>query len=70
MYPSYWWHMGWMALFWIAVIVVIVLLARASAASGRGGEPRDTPEEILKRRYAKGEIDKDEYERKLTDLRR
>ena len=30
----------------------------------------DTPEQILKRRYAKGEIERDEYQRRLEDLRR
>ena len=33
-----------------------------------GGE--DSPEAILKRRYASGEVDREEYERKLTDLRK
>jgi uncharacterized membrane protein len=29
-----------------------------------------TPETILKRRYARGEVDREEYERRLTDLRK
>jgi putative membrane protein len=83
MYPNYgwpmgnyWWHMGWMWLLWIVIMVVIALvLFRALAAPGRRvGEHRESqgesPEQILKRRYAKGEIDKEEYDRKLTDLRR
>jgi putative membrane protein len=70
-YPNYWWHMGWMWLFWILVIVAIIWLFRAFAGPGRGGgEPRESPEQILKQRYARGEIDKDEYERRLSDLRR
>ncbi len=70
MYPSYWWHMGWMWLFWILVIVALIWLFRVFAAPGRGGEPRESPEQILKRRYAQGEIDKEEYERRLSDLRK
>jgi uncharacterized membrane protein len=30
----------------------------------------ETPEQILKRRYAKGEIDSEEYQHRLADLRR
>lgn len=71
MYPHYyWWHMGWMWLFWVVVIVAIVLLVRAFTSPGQAGEPRDTPEQILKRRYARGEIEKEEYERRLSDLRK
>jgi uncharacterized membrane protein len=35
-------------------------------AQGRG----DTPEEVLRRRFAGGDIDGEEYERRLTLLRR
>ena len=34
------------------------------------GKRQDSPEQILKRRYAAGEIDKEEYDRRLSDLRR
>ena len=45
---------------------------RLLAGAGGGLSPRgdETPEQILKRRYAKGEIERDEYERRLKDLRR
>jgi putative membrane protein len=70
-----WPYMGsmgwWMVLWWIVVIVVLVLLVRV-AAGALGSAPRndETPEQILKRRYAKGEIDREEYQRRLEDLRR
>jgi putative membrane protein len=62
----------WMVLWWVAGILVLVLLVRlvtgsAGAFSRRGDE---TPEQILKRRYAKGEIDSEEYQHRLADLRR
>lgn len=71
-----WPNMGsmgwWMVLWWVAGIIVLVLLVRLVAGSTGGFSRRDdeTPEQILKRRYAKGEIDSEEYQRRLADLRR
>jgi putative membrane protein len=71
-----WPYMGpmgwWMVLWWVAGIVVLVLLVRLVAGSVGGFSRRDdeTPEQILKRRYAKGEIESEEYQRRLADLRR
>lgn len=78
---SGWWMWG-MGIFWIFVVVAVVLAALWVARSSRGGggagqgsrvsaPPRDdSPEEILKRRYARGEIDDEEYRHKLEELRR
>jgi len=69
--------MGWfgtiiMAAFWIAVIVGIVFLIRWLALSMRTGShgttPGDSALEILKKRYAGGEINKEEFEAKKRDL--
>jgi putative membrane protein len=63
----------WMVLWWVVGIVVLVLLVRLVAGGSLGGPvPRgdETPEQILKRRYAKGEIDREDYQRRLEDLRR
>jgi putative membrane protein len=50
----------------IVIVVLIVLLVRWLVESGRGeashSPPTQTPLDILKERYAKGEIDKDEFE--------
>jgi putative membrane protein len=60
--------------FLAAVIVGIVFVVRALAGSGAGGDrqasprERETPEELVRRRYAAGEIDREEYEQKLRDL--
>jgi len=61
--------------FVVAGIVGIVYLLRGLAGGGTSagttavpGSP-DSPEDILKRRYAAGEIDKDDYESRLRDLR-
>lgn len=63
--------MGFMWIWWILLIVIVVLGIRFF--TGRGGAQagrRESPEEILKRRYANGEIDREEYERMMSDLRR
>jgi putative membrane protein len=69
--------MGWfgtvlMALFWIAVIVGIIVLIRwlfvSTGAKGHRAISGDSALEILKRRYARGEINKEEFEQKKKDL--
>ena len=70
-YGNGWWHMGFMWLFWLVLIVIVVwLIVRSTSGRLSTGEAQESPEEILKRRYARGEIDKDEYDRRLNDLRR
>jgi putative membrane protein len=62
-----------MLAFWIAVIVGIIFLVRWLVISTRAGErsarPEDSALEILKRRYARGEINKEEFEGKKIDLK-
>jgi len=57
-------------LFWGLVIVAIFLGVRAlSGVSGRpGGTPDKTPLDTLKERYARGEIQREEFEQKKQDL--
>ena len=66
---------GWMFLmgiFWIVIIGLViwgisVLLHRSNNPERTVTRP-DSPLEILKKRYAQGEIDKDEFEAKKKDL--
>lgn len=68
--------MGWfwpiiMIIFWIAVIFGIVMLIRwmiVSTGRGREAAPVESALDILKKRYALGEIDKAEFEEKKKDL--
>lgn len=52
-------------LFWILLIVIVIYLVKRGL-SGTGGE--ETAEEILKKRYARGEISKEEFERMKKDI--
>jgi len=71
------WGMGWfgmviMLVFWVLVIVGLVYLIKWLARSSRGEAqvPRagSNALEILKERYARGEIEKAEFEEKKRDL--
>jgi putative membrane protein len=76
------WGLLFSALLWIGLIALGVwLLARLFPTRGRGysgggqrsqasssSERRETPLEILQRRYARGEISKEEYETIRHDL--
>ncbi len=68
--------MGWgegigMIFFWIILVVLVVVLVKwLISQSSERVEKRDDPMDILRRRYAKGEIDKTEFEEKAKDLER
>lgn len=60
-----------MIVFWGGIILLVVLLARWIGGGPRQGEshpPRQTALEILQERYARGEIDKAEYEERRKTL--
>ena len=76
------WHMGpgmmggygvMGILFWIVVVIGVVFLIRYLMRGGgkqdRNGSDK-TALDILERRYAQGEIDREEYEAKRRDLSR
>lgn len=73
---SYGWGHGllggiMMVLFWGVVIALAVLLVRG-LTQGRGktmSQQRPTALDLLQERYARGEIDREEYEQRRRDLR-
>ena len=85
MWPYHGFGRGWMMfgglmmlLFWVVLIVAAILIVRAILSSNtrlRSGSNGSLPStgnralEILKERYARGEISKAEYEQMREDLR-
>ncbi len=73
-YDGGWGWMGFgmigMSLFWILLVVAIVGLVRGTWRSGPPIERRQekTALDILKERYARGEIEKEEFTQKRRDL--
>jgi putative membrane protein len=68
---SDWWGpgFGWifMVLFWVPVIFGIVALAKWLSSTRDGGSAR-RPLDILQERYARGEINREQYEQMRRDL--
>jgi putative membrane protein len=66
-----WWFMPFVMLaFWIVVIVGMIFFIRWLMWSSKGREIKseETPLDILKKRYAKGEISKEDFERMKKDI--
>jgi putative membrane protein len=67
-----WW--GWLAMslgmvaFWGLIVWAVVALFRGWGGT-RPRQERPDPERILAERFARGEIDEDEYQQRLTTLR-
>ena len=62
-------HLIWMAFLWLVAIyfVVAAIMFIADAFRARG-ESHESAESVLRRRYAAGEIDTEEFERRLAQL--
>jgi|NGEPerStandDraft_8_1074529.scaffolds.fasta_scaffold00946_6 putative membrane protein len=74
------WGGGWiswtmylgMVVFWVGVVALIVWGIKGLAGSGAAQTapqlPRESAADVLKRRYASGEIDSAEFEQKRREL--
>jgi len=64
---------GFMWMFWLFIIFAIIFLIKASSDKSssnerRANQQRETPLEILEKRYARGEIDEEEFQRRKKEL--
>jgi putative membrane protein len=65
------WGLGMMLtmlVFWAVVIVGVVFGVRWRAGQGRESRSGDTARDILRQRYARGDISKEEFDAKKRDL--
>ena len=70
MWPGYGAHMAWMGVSWIFGLALLVWLVWAITRTSGSPHRDESPETILKSRYARGDIEREEYERRLADLRK
>ncbi len=65
-----WWGIGWifMIIFWGLLIVGLIFLIRYLIGAPKTGKSEESALDILKKRYARGEINKEEFEQKKRDL--
>ncbi len=74
MHWDYGWGMGFglgwllMIIFWIIVILGVVYLIKLIAGGTKKEEKAETALDILKKRYVRGEISKEEFEKIKDDL--
>ncbi len=58
----------WLILILIAGVVIYFVFNRSKKTGKPVGSTRETPTEILKRRYANGEISKEEFDRLKKEI--
>jgi putative membrane protein len=59
---------GFMWIFWILIIVVIVALLRSYSGGGSNASSSESPMDILRKRYANGEMSDEEFEHHRKEL--
>jgi putative membrane protein len=61
---------GWigMVLFWVLLIVAAVMLFKSTTCHGASSARKNNALDILKERYARSEINREEFEQKKRDL--
>jgi putative membrane protein len=67
MYYGYGGGVMWI-LFLVVIAALVFLVLQYSRAGGGRGAPGETPLDILKKRYARGEITKEDFDRMKREL--
>ena len=72
-YGEFWWLHAALSLIWIIVLVVLIATGvrwlREGKPPGHSRHGGESAVDILKERYARGEISKEEFEEKKRDIR-
>ncbi len=68
--PGMMWGMGWifMIIFWGLLVLGLIFLVRWLVGMTKTTKLEESALDILKKRYARGEINKEEFEQKKRDL--
>tara|TARA_R110002153_G_scaffold18021_7_gene63327 strand:- start:9401 stop:9622 length:222 start_codon:yes stop_codon:yes gene_type:complete len=67
-------HLGWMGmgigmwLFWLLFIVIIVVIVKFVIGNGASNASEESPMKLLKARYARGEINDEEFQQRKHEL--
>jgi len=66
---GWWWAMGigWLVFLAVVIVLVVVLVRHFASPGGRG--VRSPGQDTLAERFARGEIDEDEYRKRRDALR-
>jgi len=69
MWGGHWMFGGFMWIFWFAGLVALFFFVRwIFQQKSDSQKPEESALEILKKRYARGEIEREEFEQKRKDL--
>lgn len=62
------WGFVFMSIIMVLVVIGVIVLIRNASKDAVGSHHKETALDLLKKRYAKGDIDKKEFEEKRKDL--
>jgi putative membrane protein len=68
---GWFWMLAMMATFWLLIVAVVFVVVRAGTPDRERGDRSPsarTPEQVLRDRFTRGEIDADEYEHRRKVL--
>lgn len=71
-YGSMWFGGGFMWFFWVFLFLALIWVIKSATdgnSKNSNNQGDESPIDILKKRYAKGEIDEDEYKHRLEKLK-
>lgn len=63
-----WWGMGWGMWFIPLLVVLAIYFFARNYSQNKNGQINESPMDILRKRYAKGEITKEQFEEMKKNL--